>query len=223
MKFVIVGYGRVGIRTADILESEGHEVVVVDIEPEKVERAADAGFEAHEGDGDEESVLLAAGVEDADALAGLTGDLGVNLGACVIGDAHGCRTVMRIDDDYHADIYEKYAAEVDEVVYPERLGAAGAKTALLGGDFDALGELTTGLSAVSLVVSEDAPVVGQRVVELDLPEGALVYAHGRSNEPMTIPLPQTDIQPGDELAFIVEPDLVETLRSRLDGTARATS
>ncbi|WP_254545620.1 potassium channel family protein [Halomarina pelagica] len=223
MKFVIVGYGRVGIRTADILQSEGHEVAVVDIDPEKVERARRAGFESYEGDGDEESVLVEAGVEDADALAGLTGDLGVNLGACVIGDAFDCRTVMRIDDDYHADIYEKYAAEVDEVIYPERLGAAGAKTALLGGDFEALGPLTAGLSAVSVVVGPDSDVVGQRVVEVDLPGGALVYAHGRSNEPMTIPLPQTEIREGDELAFIAEPELVGEIRARLAGEAVATN
>ncbi|MFC7156622.1 potassium channel family protein [Halomarina halobia] len=223
MKFVIVGYGRVGIRTADILQSEGHEVTVVDIDPGKVERARGEGFEAYEGDGDEESVLVEANVRDADALAALTGDLSVNLGACVIGDAFGCRTVMRIDDDYHADIYEKYAAEVDEVVYPERLGAAGAKTALLGGDFEALGDLTAGLSAVSVVVGPDAEIVGQRVVEVDLPQGALIYAHGRSNEPMTIPLPQTEIREGDELAFIAEPDRVEEVRARLAGTAAATN
>ena len=30
MKFAIVGYGRVGARTADILSSEGHDVVIVE-------------------------------------------------------------------------------------------------------------------------------------------------------------------------------------------------
>ncbi len=217
MKFVIVGYGRVGIRTVDILSSEGHEITIVDNDPEKVERASDLGFETYQGEGDDEDVLREAGVEEADALGGLTGDLSVNLGACVIGDAHDCRTVMRIDDDYHADIYEKYAAEVDEVIYPERLGAAGAKTALLGGDFDVLGDLTASLSAVSVHVGTDSPAVGQRVVELDLPDGALVYAHGRAHEPMTIPLPQTEIEAGDEIAFIAQPELVAGIREELGG------
>jgi len=217
MKFVIVGYGRVGIRTVEILDLEGHDIEIVDNDPEKIERAESEGFTAHEGQGDDEAVLREAGVADADALGGLTGSLGVNLGACVIGDTHDCRTVMRIDDDYHADIYEKYAAEVDEVIYPERLGAAGAKTALLGGDFEVLGELTASLSALSVRVGGESDVVGQRVVELDLPEGALVYAHGRAHEPMTIPLPQTEIEPGDEIAFIAEPELVETIRDRLGG------
>lgn len=221
MKFVIVGYGRVGIRTAAILQSEGHEVVVVDNDPEKVERARGEGFDAYLGQGDDEELLAEAGVDDADALGALTGDLNVNLSACVVGGQAGCRTVLRIDDDYRDEIYKKYAADVDEVVYPERLGAAGAKTALLGGDFDALGDLTESLSAVSVTVGPDSEVVGQRVVELDLPEGARVYAHGPKGEPMTIPLPQTAIEAGDEIAFIAEPDLVEGIRERLAGTATA--
>ncbi len=55
MKFVIVGYGRVGIRTARILQSEGHEVVIVDNDPVKVERATETGFETIQGDGYEEA------------------------------------------------------------------------------------------------------------------------------------------------------------------------
>lgn len=217
MLSVIVGYGRVGIRTADILRSEGHTVVIVDTDPEKVERAREAGFEVYEGSGDDEEILIEAGVETAYAVGGLTGDLTVNLSACVIADEYGCRTVLRIDDDYHADIYEKYAAEVDEVVYPERLGAAGAKTALHGGDFDVLGDLTASLSAGSVTVGENADVIGDRVVGVNLPDEALIYAHGRRGEPMTIPLPQTTIETGDEIAFMADPGAVEEVRSLLGG------
>lgn len=217
MKFVIIGYGRVGIRTAGVLQTEGHEVVVVDTDPEKVERAEEAGFEVYEGSGDDEEILIEAGIETADAVGGLTGDLTLNLSACVIADEYDCRTVMRIDGDYHADIYEKYAAEVDEVVYPERLGAAGAKTAIHGGDFDALGDLTESLSTVSVSITENSEVIGDRVVRVDLPEQARIYAHGRRGEPMTIPLPQTTIEAGDEIAFISEPDYVDEIRTLLSG------
>jgi len=217
MRVLIVGYGRVGIRTADILSSEGHQVSVVDSDPEKVERARDAGFDAHEGEGDDDDVLEAAGVESADAVGALTGDLTVNLSACVAAGAYDCRTVLRIDDDYRDEIYRKYTAEVDEIVYPERLGAAGAKTALLGGDFDALGDLTEALSAMSVTVAPGSDVVGQRVVELDLPDGVRVYAHGSRGEPMTIPLPRTVIEAGDEIAFIAEPDRVSEVRALLAG------
>ena len=48
MRFVIVGYGRVGARTAHILDEEGHDVVVVEIDPKKVERAREGGFDVVE-------------------------------------------------------------------------------------------------------------------------------------------------------------------------------
>ena len=43
MKFVIVGYGRVGMRTTNILTSEGHEVVIIEQDAEKAQRARRRG------------------------------------------------------------------------------------------------------------------------------------------------------------------------------------
>ncbi|MCQ4333658.1 TrkA family potassium uptake protein [Natronomonas sp. F2-12] len=217
MEFVIVGYGRVGARTATILSTEGHGVVIVDHDEDRVEKARDDGCEAIEGDAGDERVLEQARVSEADALAALTSDLNANFTACMIANSHGCRTVLRIDEDYREEIYRKYAADVDEVVYPERMGAAGAKTALLGGDLNVLGDLTEHLTATSLEIPEGSSAVGRRVVELDLPGGARVYAHGRRREPMTIPLPRTRIEAGDRLALIAEQASLEEVRSSING------
>lgn len=217
MKFVIVGYGRVGVRTADILVNEGHEVVIVEVDPEKAQKARDAGLDVIEGDGEDERVLERANLDETDALAALSGDLNVNFTACMIANGHGCRTVLRIDEDYRQEIYEKYAADVDEVVYPERMGAAGAKTALLGGNLNVLADLTEHLTATSIDIPSESPVIGRRVVELELPENARVYAHGRRKEPMTIPLPQTRIEAGDRVALIAEQSSLESVQTMLTG------
>jgi trk system potassium uptake protein TrkA len=217
MRFVIVGYGRVGARTARILLEEGHDLVLVENNRDKVERAREAGFEVIEGDGSSEPVLERAGVADADALAGLTGDPNVNFAACMIAKEHGCRTVLRIDEDYREEIYERYAEDVDEIVYPERLGAAGAKTALLGGNFNAIGDLTERLQLTTVVVPDDSPVVGKRVSEIDLPEAARIYAHGRNREPMTIPLPGTTVEGGDQIALISEREVLPEVERLLVG------
>ena len=217
MTFIIVGYGRVGARTARILHEEGHPVVVVDNDPDKVERAREAGFEVIEGDGSNESVLTRAGVETAAAVGGLTGDPNVNFAACMTGKEFGCRVAMRISEDYREEIYEQYEADVDEVIYPERLGAAGAKTALLGGNFNAIGELTEGLRLTTLTVPEDAPVIGRKVNNVDLGDIGRIYAHGRNREPMTIPLPGTTIDSGDHLALVVERDGLERVKETLLG------
>jgi trk system potassium uptake protein TrkA len=217
MKFVIVGFGRVGMRTAQTLQSEGHEVVIVERDHDKIARAESEGFAVVEGDGAEEDVLDATGIEAADAIAALTGDLNTNFAACMVGKHHGCRTVLRIDEDYREEIYEKYAEDVDEIIYPERLGAAGAKTALLGGDFNVLADITEQLSAASIRIPEGSPAIGKRVIEIDLPADARLYAHGRANEPMTIPLPQTEIRADDSIALISHPDSLAAAREQLRG------
>jgi trk system potassium uptake protein TrkA len=223
MKFVIIGFGRVGRRTARVIQSEGHAVVVIEQNPEKVAAARDEGFAVVEGDGESESALERAGLDDADALGALTGDLNVNFAACMMAKEHDCRTVLRIDEDYREEIYATYAEDVDEIIYPERLGAAGAKNALLGGDLNVLSELTESLTATTVHVPSASPVVGKRVVEISIPEDARLYAHGRENEPMTIPLPRTTVEAGDQIAFIATQEGLEEIRSRIRGTESAAN
>ena len=215
MKFVIVGYGRVGSRTVRILDGEGHDVVVVDNDPDRIERIQTDGFEAVRGDGDDEEVLLEAGVAEAEAIGAFTPDLNVNFAACMVGNHHGCRTVLRIDEDYREEIYETYADEVDDIVYPERLGAAGAKTALLGGDFNVVADLAADLQLTVLEVGAESSAVGKRLSELELPETARVYAHGHDREPLTIPLPGTELVAGDELAVIAETSSIDDVRATI--------
>jgi len=215
MKFVIVGYGRVGMRTARILTGEGHDVVVVDNDPKKVDRAEEDGYEAVQGEGDDEDVLAAAGIDGASAIGALTPDLNVNFAACMVGKAHGCRTVLRIDEDYREDIYAKYASDVDEIIYPERLGAAGAKTALLGGDFNVIGDITERLQLSVFRIQEGSPALGKRISEIDIPNAGRIYAHGREQEALSIPLPGTTLEAGDRVAVIAETARVDDVRSAL--------
>jgi len=218
MQLIVVGYGRVGSRTARVLDEEGYDVVVVDNDHLKVERARQQGFEVIEGDGTDEDILKEAGIETADAVGGITGTIENNHKICLIGNKYGCRTVMRISEDVSTDVYETYLSDADEVIYPQRLGAAGAKTALLGGSLNAIGDLTERLQLTVITVDDESPVVGARISEIDLPDTARLYAHGRKRDPMTIPLPTTTIETGDRLALVVEQHTVDELESLLLGS-----
>ncbi|TQQ81636.1 potassium channel family protein [Halonotius roseus] len=217
MRIIVVGYGRVGARTARVLAEEGYDVVVVDNDREKVDRARETGLTVVHGDGADEAVLQEAGIADADAIGGITGDVAVNHKICLLGQEYGCRTVLRISEDVSSEKYEEYAAAADDVIYPQRLGAAGAKTALLGGSLNAIGDLTEALQLTTVTVDDDAPIVGQRVSEIELPETARLYAHGHKRDPMTIPLPSTTIEAGDRLALVVERDAVDEVTAILLG------
>ncbi|XVH32433.1 potassium channel family protein [Haloferacaceae archaeon DSL9] len=217
MRFIIIGAGRVGLRTANVLHEEGHEVTVVERNPEKAERAEGFGFAVVEGDGSRESVLQAAGVEETDAVGALTGDLNVNFAACLIAKHFGCRTVMRIDEDYREEIYQKYADEVDEIVYPERLGAIGAKNALLGGSIRAIADIAQNLQVLLITVAEESPMRGYSLSEVALPAQARILAFGKEDEALGIPLGDDSLEAGDRVAVLADFDVLGEVRQLLVG------
>jgi len=217
MRIIVVGYGRVGARTARVLNEEGHQVVVVENNYSKVERAEQNGLTVVEGDGTDPEILKKAGLNEADSIGGITGDIKTNYEICLIGKEHGLRTVLRISEDVSKAEYETYTEVADEMIYPERLGAAGAKTALLGGSLNAIGDLTETLQLTVVTIPEGSPVVGEHVNELSLPETARLYAHGGSREPLTIPLPGTILEAGDRVALLIEREAADTVRTILLG------
>ena len=217
MRIVIIGAGRVGSRTARVLRKEGHEVTLIEADPDKVKRAENEGFEVIQGDGSNEEVLDRADLDAADAFGALTGDLNTNFVACMVANYHGCRTVLRIDEDYREDIYRKYADQVDEIVYPERLGAIGAKNALLGGTIRAVADIAQHLQVIEVTVAEAAPVRGYMVSELEFPGHAVLLAYGTQEEDYHIPSGDEAIEAGDHLVVLADFDVLDDVRQLLIG------
>ena len=223
MRFVIIGAGRVGLRTARVLRQEGHEVTLVERDAEKADRARSLTFDVVDGDGSREEVLQAAGVEDADAVGALTGDLNVNFAVCLIAKHYGCRTVLRIDEDYREEIYQKYADEVDEIVYPERLGAIGAKNALLGGSIQAIADVAQSLQILLITVTDGSPMKGYTLSEVALPSDARILAFGKAHNPLRIPLPDDSLEAGDRVAVLAEFSELTEVRQLLVGDESAAT
>lgn len=65
---VICGYGRVGEEVADELGGHGHEILILDRDPERLAAARERGLIALEGDATEEEVLRQAQVDSAHSL-----------------------------------------------------------------------------------------------------------------------------------------------------------
>ena len=221
MRFVIIGAGRVGLRTARVLRDEGHEVTIVERDRDRAERARDAGFEVVEGDGSREEVLFEAGIEAAEGLGALTSDLNVNFAACSIAKHHRTWTVLRVDEDYREGVYEKYADEVDEVVYPERLGAIGAKNALLGGSIRAIADVAQHLQVVLMTVTEQSPMRGYTIEEVALPANSRIVAFGKADGAMGLPLSDDSLEIGDRLAVLADFDVLEEVRQLIVGETLA--
>ncbi|MBU2609099.1 MAG: TrkA family potassium uptake protein [Chloroflexi bacterium] len=73
MKIVIMGCGRVGAQLASVMDANGHDVTVLDIEDYSFRRLApNFGGTALLGNGTEEDSLRRAGIEKADAFVAVT-------------------------------------------------------------------------------------------------------------------------------------------------------
>lgn len=223
MEFCIIGAGRVGLRTARVLREEGYDVTLIEDDTDSAERARTDGFPVTEGDGSREAVLTDAGVAEADAVGALTSNLNANFAACMVAKQHGCRTVMRIDDDYREEIYRNYADQVDEIVYPERLGAIGAKNALLGGNVQAIADIAADLQVSLFTITGESPMAGYTISEVELPARARLLAFGKRGEAMNIPLPTDTLESGDRIAVLTEMETLDTVRQLLVGEEEAAA
>lgn len=217
MRFVIIGGGRVGKRTARVLEHEAHEVTILEQSPETVDRLRKEGFDVVEGDGGNEDDLLGLGLDDVDGVAALTGSLTVNVIACLIAKANDCRTVLRVDSDYYEYLCRKYATEIDEVIHPERLGAIVAKNALMGGNIRAIADVAQNIQLVELTVTQASPMRGYTLSELELPADSKLLGFGKADESIGLPHEDVSLELGDRLVVIAEFDVLADVRRIIVG------
>ncbi|HEX5501304.1 MAG TPA: TrkA family potassium uptake protein [Thermomicrobiales bacterium] len=108
MHVVIMGCGRVGSRLAAQLDSQGHSVSVIDMNPGQFRRLPEQfGGNAIVGTAIDEDVLRHAGIEQADAFVAVTeGDNRNIMASQVAREIFGVKEVItRIYDPVREEIY----------------------------------------------------------------------------------------------------------------------
>lgn len=114
MRAIILGCGRVGSTLALMLESEGHEVCVIDKDPDAFRRLGE-NFKGRTlaGWGIDEEVLRSAGIEDAGAFFAVTNGDNTNIMASQIAKVRfGVpRVFARIYDPLRAEVYRELGIE----------------------------------------------------------------------------------------------------------------
>jgi len=80
MNVIIMGCGRVGAQLAQLMSEEGHQVTVIDPDPQVLARLGD-NFKGRKvrGVGFDRDVLVAAGIEGADAFAATSSSDNANI------------------------------------------------------------------------------------------------------------------------------------------------
>ena len=114
MKIIIMGCGRVGAQLASLLDAEGHQVTVLDIDAHSFRRLPPSfGGTALVGDGTDEEMLRKAGITEADAFVVVTqGDNRNVMGAQIAKNIFNVlRVICRIYDPLRKDVYEALGLE----------------------------------------------------------------------------------------------------------------
>lgn len=123
MKVVIMGCGRVGAALATMLDSEGHDVTVLDIRPEAFKRLPPQfKGKKHAGNGIDQDVLARIGLDQADAFVAVTqGDNRNVMATQMAKHLFGVkRTLCRIYDPIREEIYGDLGLET---ISPTLIGA----------------------------------------------------------------------------------------------------
>ncbi len=110
MNVVVMGCGRVGARVSAILDQHGHQVSVVDTNPEAFRRLGENfGGDTLIGTGIDEDVLRRAGIENADVFIAVTNGDNRNIMAAQV--AHTVfdvkHVIVRIYDPVREDTYRR--------------------------------------------------------------------------------------------------------------------
>lgn len=125
MKVFIVGVGEVGFHIARSLSEEGHDLVVIELDPEKVQRLqSELDVLAVNGDGCDPAILEEHGVKDAELFFAVSDNDPANLLVALTARKMGARRcVARVGEPYHG-ANPLLLADPDIIpLYPERLVA----------------------------------------------------------------------------------------------------
>jgi trk system potassium uptake protein TrkA len=218
MKVAIAGAGSVGRSIARELVTNGHEVLLIDKDPRKVdaERISEASWLL--GDACEVANLEQAKLQDYDVMVGATGDDKVNLVVSLLAKTEFSvdRVVARINHPANEWLFTE-AWGVDRAVSTPRVLAALVEEAVEVGDLVRLFSIREGqANLLEVTVPSSAACAGCSVRDLDLPKDAALVAIVRGTRVIG-PVPEEPLEPGDELLFVALPETEAAIRKSVVG------
>ncbi len=172
MRVIVVGAGEVGYHVAERLSTEKHDVVVVDVRPERLEYVqAHIDVAVIEGSGASPAVLEEAGINKAGLLTAVTSIDEVNLVCCM--SVRGGKDLVKVARVSNPDFYADGAHlrpdlfGVDVMINPERELALETIRLLQATAATDVAVFAGGaVQLVGLQVTDDAPIAGKTFAEI---------------------------------------------------------
>jgi len=213
MKILIIGAGAVGFNIAEQLSKEGHDISIIDENPQLVKKVSEnLDVFVVAGNGTSPSVLESAGVREADMVLAVTTSDEVNIIVCILASQYGNGKKIKIarirnsEFTSNGPLFKQNGFCVDHMINPEQIivdsiikiiETPGATFAV---DFPIGNVILRGFH-----VPEDAPLVGKNFSELEGIEhtDSFLIVYVQRNEEMIVPTCSTEILPNDNIFVLI--------------------
>ena len=221
MKIIIVGCGKVGYALVKSLSAEGHDITVIDTNPELLatcERNFDVQVVA--GNGASYTVLQEANIESCELLIAVTFSDEINLLCCLYGKKGSeCQTIARVRNPiYHREVgFLKGQLGISLVVNPGRMAALEIARILRFPSAIEIDTFANGrIELLQFNVPDHSVLCDKTLIELHntLKSQVLFCTVVRGDE-VIIPNGQFKLKAGDMAGIIASPNAAKTFFSRV--------
>lgn len=218
MYIIVVGGGKVGYYLTKTLLAEGHEVLLIERDPLKVEVYIEQfGAVVVTGDGAEAAVLAAAGAARADVVIAVTGDDEDNLVVCQMAKQKFSvsRTIARVNNPKNEQLFRTLG--IDVTVSQTNYILNIIEQSIPDQPFVHLLSLRhEDMAIVELKVGENSPIANRPLGDVQTPDNCILSAVIRGSE-LIIPSGSTVLRPGDDVIAIAHRDAEDALQRLLCG------
>ncbi len=219
MRIIIAGAGDIGFHLAKLLAYEEQDIVLIDIDEDKLKHAANnLDVATIKGTSTSYKILEEADVSNADLLISATSSEETNLTTAIIGKHLGAKkTVARIQNLEYLLNREKLDLRnlgIDEIISPESLAAKEIKRLLKDVAVTDTFDFDNGkLSLIGIIIDEGSVLKNKSLEEtahLNPQQDFITVAVLRNNTTI-IPRGDTHFRVGDHAYFIAQPHGVDRL------------
>ncbi len=203
MRTLIIGAGRVGLSLAERLEQDGENVLIIDKDPEAVQKSRERGFRTIEGDGTDADVLDRAGIDRTKTLVAATPDDDVNLLASQLAkttfDVE--KIASRVNQPSNVDAFESLGVRAIDLSMATAWSLENVlERPSLSSWMNEIGR--TGDVQEIEVTAEG--LVGKTIAELnaEIPDGCIVGLLTHSDGKAEVPTGDHILAEGDRITFI---------------------
>lgn len=214
MKAAIAGAGNVGTHIANDLAEAGHEVLLLEQDPDVAARLRlGDGVRVVVADACEPSLLTEAGLETCDVMVAVTGDDEDNLVISLLAKQvfAVARVVARVNHPNNQWLFNETWG-VDIAVSTPHLLTALVEEAVSVGSLVRLLQFEDA-RLVEVTLAADSPAENRAIMELGVPRDATIVAVIRERH-VIVPRGETVFEAGDEVLVLVTPEsegVVKTL------------